>query len=165
MFLLQHGETKVFPGRAPVLISCGLLLLICSIATADLLSHHRPAFFFPENHASSTYANEDFSSAWDWQAKAFLQDPFGPETLYNLGAIAEQRSGEDASWRELALLSLALDRWLHPNYRPVQDHLNQRYDRDEINRVLQPYKDPAEGVRALRQRVLTMKATPLLPYR
>jgi len=147
------------------LISCVLVLLICAIAFVDLLPHDRPAFLFPENHARSYYSDQNFDPSINWQIQAFLQDPYGPETLYNLGLAAEQCGEKESEWKELALLSLVLNSRLNPNYRHVQQHLTQRYQQDDINRMVQRHEDLKTGISTLRQQLLNMKRTPLLPYR
>ncbi len=84
----------------------------------------KPAFLFPERIAAKHYDRGEVDQAWEWQIKAVKQDPYGPETLFNLGLAAWESSKEEGDSRQqIALESFLLVRKLYPHYRPAQNHL------------------------------------------
>ncbi len=84
-------------------------------------------FMFPEHMARQAFATGDLETAWRCQVAAFEQDPFGPETLYNMGLIAWElgkRPG-GAGFRDLALRAWLLNRQHHPHYSTARDQLDR----------------------------------------
>ena len=76
---------------------------------------------FPQARARLLVRAGDLSSAWHAQFPAFQSDPFGPETIYNMGVVAWVLGGieRDEGLRRLAVRAFLVNRQMHPFYEPA----------------------------------------------
>ena len=131
--LLLLGPSPAQPGAAfsqPVklltrgfFVLAGLLLLFGSLVDAQAVTAEpKPKAFFPAHYAANAYQEGDLTTALGFQIKAFEQDPYGPETIYNLGVIAHYlgQTEDRPELQELALQAWQVNRLMHPFYEPAE---------------------------------------------
>lgn len=108
------------------------LLVILLLALADYRAARAAATrdcrgisrLFPEHQARCLFREDELMDAWEAQTRAFLQDPYGPETLYNLGVIAwELGTRHGAFWHDVARRAFLCAWGYHPHYAPVRSRL------------------------------------------
>ena len=127
VFILLRPGRGVQEGKAvfPV-VGWLLAALILCLSWLDLKTGSPqwtwPELLFPDRLARQAYDRGDMDEAWVWQIKALDQDPYGPETLFNLGLIALEREG--AHGKELAVDAFRLIHQMHPHYLPAKEQLD-----------------------------------------
>lgn len=100
-----------------MLILIGILVLL----VMDLKSVALPPLLAPQQHARQAYESGAYEIALELQVRAWEQDPYGPETLFNLALIAAQTESGD----EISIRALALVRKEFPNYELTRDYLSE----------------------------------------
>ncbi|MDJ0842031.1 MAG: O-antigen ligase family protein [Acidobacteriota bacterium] len=136
-----------------------LLLLVPLLARLDYDAAREHRIFFPERRAARYYREGNPTQAWFWQASAWKQDPYGPETLFNTGLISEAREANDASMTDLANACYAYTVARYPHYRPARNRLFTRLGEASAHRAIaEVSQDPDAYHRALRIALTERKA-------
>ncbi len=105
---------------APFLAALGALDYLAGQASRV----ERATALFPAERARAFHGQGLWREAWLEQARAFRRDPYGPETLYNLGLAAwEAAAHEGQAWREAAIAAWLQNRRFHPFYQPAARRL------------------------------------------
>ena len=116
ILFLPKPDTTANYGKIPVYLLTACVALLVAL---DLAQTPKPPGLIPQKWAAHYYQEDDFERGLKYQIQAWEQDPFGPETLYNLHLVAKRAT----DGKILAKAALVRVCRLHPGYEPARDEM------------------------------------------